>query len=198
MFPPGNLCRATSFSPCPYEALKRQNQRNPQDFDVKGMRKEALKEGNLMKQYHKEADRVSESDPSLADQLRAKAKQHMANRDRLNNLAAQWLFKENNQNLPSGTIDLHGLYVREAERYAKSALTHAKKTGSLDQLRFIVGKGIHSQNSMPRVKPAMMHLIKKHRLAVEVDPKNAGVLLAGQKVSRLNVGKRPRVSDRNS
>lgn len=69
-------------------------------------------------------------------------KQHQANKERLNLQAAQYIFDANNANQPNGTIDLHGLYVKESVTMTDRAIANARSQG-LSELRVIVGKGEH-------------------------------------------------------
>ena len=67
---------------------------------------------------------------------------------------------ENNKLSPAGTIDLHGLYVKEAIERTESAISQAQASGQ-GELRVIVGKGIHSQGHVARIKPAVEELMQK-------------------------------------
>ena len=67
---------------------------------------------------------------------------------------------ENNQHSPTGTIDLHGLYVKEAIEKTEEAIA-AGQRGGQGELRVIVGKGIHSQGHVAKIKPAVQELMQK-------------------------------------
>ena len=67
---------------------------------------------------------------------------------------------ENNQDSPRGTIDLHGLYVKEAIERTEKAIAESQRQG-MDELRVIVGKGIHSQGHVAKIKPAVQDLMRK-------------------------------------
>jgi len=67
---------------------------------------------------------------------------------------------ENNKHSPPGTIDLHGLYVKEAIERTEAAIANAQRQGT-DELRVIVGKGIHSQGHVAKIKPAVQGLMQK-------------------------------------
>jgi len=67
---------------------------------------------------------------------------------------------ENNRDSPPGTIDLHGLYVKEAIEKTEEAIANAQRQGT-DELRVIVGKGIHSQGHVAKIKPAVQGLMQK-------------------------------------
>ncbi|KAI0298590.1 hypothetical protein BC826DRAFT_998228 [Russula brevipes] len=79
---------------------------------------------------------------------------------RLNKTAASIIFKENNKARQGTTVDLHGLFVNEAEG---------------DMVSFIVG--LHSDGGVPKLRPALEDLCDERRLAHSLDPKNAGKLI---------------------
>ncbi|KAF8274566.1 hypothetical protein EI94DRAFT_1713738, partial [Lactarius quietus] len=71
---------------------------------------------------------------------RQEAISHKNAKEELNERAAKIIFKEKNKNRrEGGMIDLHGLYVPEAVKFAKEELQSAKSRGD-EVLRFIVGK----------------------------------------------------------
>lgn len=55
-------------------------------------------------------------DGGEAHRLSEQGKQLMAQKEQLDNQAEEWIFRENNKVSPPGTIDLHGLYVKEGEQ----------------------------------------------------------------------------------
>ena len=80
-----------------------------------------------------------------------------------------------------GEVDLHGLYVKEAIRFADKSISEARSRGDV-QIRFIVGaccicmsaflshiltavcaigKGLHSANHVAKIKPAIEELMQK-------------------------------------
>lgn len=67
---------------------------------------------------------------------------------------------ENNKQSPVGTIDLHGLYVKEAIERTEAAIAEGQRSGQ-GELRVIVGKGIHSQGHVAKIKPAVQDLMQK-------------------------------------
>lgn len=66
----------------------------------------------------------------------------------------------NNKSNPVGTIDLHGLYVKEAIEQTEKAIANGQRSG-LEELRVITGKGIHSRNHQAKIKPAVAELMQK-------------------------------------
>lgn len=67
---------------------------------------------------------------------------------------------ENNRDSPPGTIDLHGLYVKEAIERTEGAISSAQQRGD-QELRVIVGKGLHSQGHVAKIKPAVEDLMRR-------------------------------------
>jgi len=96
--------------------------------------------------------------------------------DKFNDLASVQIFQERNPDPNSDEIDLHGLFVAEAIAVVEDAIYSAMCRG-VTQMRFIVGKGLHSQGGVAKIKPAIEALMQKHRLSAELDPHNSGVLI---------------------
>ncbi|KAI0276596.1 hypothetical protein BGY98DRAFT_985173 [Russula aff. rugulosa BPL654] len=134
------------------------------------MKREGQEARNLAKQARKRRDFSAE----------AMHKQNARVRDcaveRLNKEAATAIFNQKNKNLPNGTIDLHGLYVNEALKYAKlefqSAVLRSDKV-----VRFIVGKGLHTKDGKAKIRPAVEKLCKERGFTYRLDPNNAGILI---------------------
>jgi DNA-nicking Smr family endonuclease len=55
---------------------------------------------------------------------------------------------------------LHGLYVKEAIERTEAAIAQGQRSGQ-EELRVIVGKGIHSQGHVAKIKPAVQDLMQK-------------------------------------
>ncbi|OJA08021.1 hypothetical protein AZE42_08013 [Rhizopogon vesiculosus] len=94
---------------------------------------------------------------------------------RLNKEASKKIFQENNERSPLNTVDLHGLYVTEAEFYFKR--TVEEDWDRTQSLRVIVGRGNHSDGNTPKIKPAIQVLGEKLGMTVDVDPGNDGCLV---------------------
>ncbi|KAH8979137.1 hypothetical protein EDB92DRAFT_1905837 [Lactarius akahatsu] len=87
------------------------------------------------------------------------------------------IFKKNNKNHREGRmIDLHGLRVAEAIQVAKDELETARSRGD-EVVRFIVGKGLHSDAGGAKIRPALQDLFTQGGLIHWLDPSNAGVLV---------------------
>ncbi|WVR08847.1 hypothetical protein IAU60_005905 [Kwoniella sp. DSM 27419] len=115
-------------------------------------------------------------DGARAHDLSVQGKEHQRRQDELDDEAGAWIFNENNKASPADTIDLHGLYVKEAIERTESAILAAQRSGQ-DELRIIVGKGIHSQNHKAKIKPAVEDMMRKYNLSAHIDPRNTGVLI---------------------
>ncbi|KAH7888649.1 DUF1771-domain-containing protein [Phlebopus sp. FC_14] len=167
-------------SPPPQQAHKRhqgQNQINQHNEHYVALRAKANEEGDLMAQSFQQSHEAYERrDGALAKQLSEKGKQHQRTMEKLNAEASTWIFRENNLDSQPGDVDLHGLYVKEAVLYSEKAIQEARGRGD-SEIRLIVGKGLHSDGHIAKIKPALEDLMKKHNLPAEVDPHNAGVLI---------------------
>ncbi|VEU20666.1 DEKNAAC101521 [Brettanomyces naardenensis] len=115
-------------------------------------------------------------DGEKAKQYSEQAKQQAAEAEKYNGMAAEYVFVENNRDSDENDIDLHGLYVREAEYILKQRIINGvlRNQASLD---CIVGKGLHSKNGIAKLKPAVEDLCKESNLRCQIDPKNTGVLM---------------------
>ncbi|KAH9083563.1 hypothetical protein EDB83DRAFT_28082 [Lactarius deliciosus] len=94
----------------------------------------------------------------------------------LHKRAAKIVFRENNKNRGEGMIDLHGLHVAEAIQASKDQLHTARSRGD-QAVRFIVGKGLHSDTGGSKIRPALEDFLTKRGLTHSLDPYNAGVLV---------------------
>lgn len=93
-------------------------------------------------------------DGAEAKNLSNLGKQHKARRDALNKQAAEFIFRENNHpdRVAADTIDLHGLYVEEAEDILEARIRDAQARGQT-HLHVIVGKGNHSAGGVRKIAP---------------------------------------------
>jgi len=75
----------------------------------------------------------------------------------------------------SNKIDVHGLRPREAFDRIERTILKASNEGK-SSVRVVVGKGLHSVNQQPTLKPAVQREMQRLGLICEVDPRNHGVL----------------------
>ncbi|KAL7281248.1 hypothetical protein ACG7TL_004556 [Trametes sanguinea] len=153
------------------------NQVNQHNEYYVGLRARANAAGDEMARCFDEAHRAYESgDGARAKELSNKGKAAQQEMERLNEQAAEWIFRENNTDSGPGEVDLHGLYVKEAIRFTDKSIQEARARGD-SKIRLIVGKGLHSSGGVAKLKPAIEELIQKHGLVAELDEHNAGVLI---------------------
>lgn len=84
-------------------------------------------------------------------------------------------FKLSNQNNNINTIDLHGLYIKEAVIALDQRLKIASRS-NIKTLSVITGKGIHSDNGNARIKPAVIQFCKNNNLNYEINQRNEGLI----------------------
>ncbi|OSD03956.1 DUF1771-domain-containing protein [Trametes coccinea BRFM310] len=153
------------------------NQVNQHNEYYVDLRARANAAGDEMARCFDEAHRAYESgDGARAKELSNKGKAAQQEMERLNEQAAEWIFRENNTDSGPGEVDLHGLYVKEAIRFTDKSIQEARARGD-SKIRLIVGKGLHSSGGVAKLKPAIEELIQKHGLVAELDEHNAGVLI---------------------
>ncbi|ORX39363.1 hypothetical protein BD324DRAFT_327602 [Kockovaella imperatae] len=120
-----------------------------------------------------------------AHELSMEGKEHARKQDEIDEQAANWIYYANNTDSPPGTIDLHGLYVQEAIQRTEAAITQAQQNGQ-EEINIIVGKGIHSQGHVAKIKPAVEDLMRKYNLSAHLDPHNSGVLIVDLQGRQMN------------
>jgi len=146
------------------------------------LRIRARHEGAQMAEYFRQSQEAfARNEKRLAKELSLEGQVHKENMVRLNKEASAKIFQENNQTCPPNTVDLHGLYVTEAELYFKRAFQQVQDRGE-SSLRVIVGKGNHSDGNTPKIKPAIKVLGKSLGLTVDVDPLNEGCLIVNKSI----------------
>ncbi|KAI6121756.1 hypothetical protein F5141DRAFT_1023190 [Pisolithus sp. B1] len=154
-----------------------QNQINQNNEHYVALRADATREGDLMAQcYRQSHEAYQQGQGALAKELSEKGGEHKRRMERLNAEAGAWIFRENNLDCKPGEVDLHGLYVKEAIMYAEGAIEKAQRRGDLE-IRLIVGKGLHSNGHVAKIKPALEELMKRRSLPADADPNNAGLLI---------------------
>lgn len=82
-----------------------------------------------------------------------------------NKQASEYIFRENNAEgrVASDTIDLHGLFVEEAEDILEERIRYAQSTGQT-HLHVIVGKGNHSPHHIQKIKPRVEQVCRELNL----------------------------------
>lgn len=115
-------------------------------------------------------------DKLRAHDLSMQLKLVLAQAEDANRRAAEWVFRENNADSAEDEIDLHGLYVKEAEYILQNRLAAALRTNQ-SHLKVIVGKGLHLQGGIAKLKPAIDQLCRDARLQHHIDKHNLGVMV---------------------
>ncbi|KAJ7647415.1 hypothetical protein FB45DRAFT_893378 [Roridomyces roridus] len=153
------------------------NQVNQHDPHYMRLRAQANEEGDQMGKCFSESQAAyTQGDGARAKELSNQGHAHQARMHSLNKEASDWIFIENNKDSKPGEIDLHGLYVKEAIERTDLALEQAKRRGDTE-IHLIVGKGLHSEHGVAKLKPAIEEVMQKHQLSAVLDPHNAGVLV---------------------
>ncbi|KAG2146398.1 uncharacterized protein EDB93DRAFT_472994 [Suillus bovinus] len=144
--------------------------------DPKSLRLKAVQEGDRMGKCFKERKQAkARNHQQRTKELTQRGETHRANMMLLDKEASAKIFQENNQNRRN-EVDLHGLYVSEAKSYFDISVQAARDRGE-SSLRVIVGKGNHSDNNIPKIKPAIQAYGESLGLSIEVDHRNDGCLI---------------------
>lgn len=158
------------------------------DSNYKRLRAEADK---LYKKRHELSQQsqaaYKSGDGQKAHELSEESKKILDKAEDCNQKAAEYVFRENNADSAEDEIDLHGLYVKEAEFFLQIRIVQFVKTHQ-SHLNVIVGKGLHSKNGIAKLKPAIDEMCDESGLKHHIDSHNTGVLvinLANTSVERL-------------
>jgi len=144
--------------------------------ECQDLRERALREGDRADDKGYVSDSVLATDIKRAQRLREEAREHRIAQQRLNREASIGLFKLYNRAQLPNRIDLHGQHVREAILSTDDVIKKIIQAGGSD-LAIIVGKGLHTEGPVPRLKPAIMKHVQRLGHLVEVDLQNPGILL---------------------
>ena len=132
-------------------------------------------------------------DRDAARVLSKQGKVHGARRDSYSAQARDLIFRANNRCLPLDTIDLHGLYVKEAKEFltARIDATAAEvRHDSERPLCVIVGRGNHSTNGERKLAPAVEHICRARGLQFCEDETNPGRILISLRPGGVGRGQR--------
>ncbi|KAF5607732.1 nuclear WD PRL1 [Fusarium subglutinans] len=110
-----------------------------------------------------------DGDGAGAKELSNQGKAHAARMDDYNQQASDFIFRENNASgrVEADSIDLHGLYVEEAERILEERIRADQRNGQT-HLYAIVGKGHHSAGGVQKLKPKVEELCQELGLRAEI------------------------------
>jgi len=112
-----------------------------------------------------------------AKELSDEGKKYDQEMDECNRKAANLIFKLNNsdKNLPIHEIDLHGLFVEESKNFVEERIKLCKQK-NVDALIIIVGRGNHSADKIPKIKPAIEELVRAHNIESKINEPNPGCI----------------------
>ncbi|TDL15768.1 DUF1771-domain-containing protein [Rickenella mellea] len=114
-----------------------------------------------------------------AKALSNEGKQHAASMVQYNERAAAEIFAHYNPPPYGQTaayleqVDLHGLYVEEALKYAEKHILACRKVHRTTTV-LITGRGNRSKDGLARIKPAIEAFLKKENLRAIADVPNQG------------------------
>ncbi|KAK1827889.1 smr domain-containing protein [Podospora conica] len=168
---------------------------NDAEAEYDRLRDLARAEGDKKKScFDRSREAYNRGDGALAKSLSDEGKRHQAQQAAYNKQASDFIFRENNQTdiVPSDTIDLHGLYVEEAEDILERRLRDARARGQT-HLHVIVGKGNHSAGRVQKIKPRVEQVCREMGLEFATE-ENAGriyVDLTGGKIGEVPKPGRP-------
>lgn len=116
-------------------------------------------------------------DGARAKELSNQAKEHERKMEEYNQQASNYIFRANNSpgRVEGDCIDLHGLYVEEAERVLEERIRADQARGQ-DHLHAIVGKGNHSTGHVQKIKPKVEELCRELGLKYRTE-ENAGRII---------------------
>lgn len=141
------------------------------DDDFEELRAEARELAEMRSEYFKLSKQAyRRGDKKQAKILSNQRKKFAALIEKANKSAADAIFNRNNQNRLDDTIDLHGLFVKEAIERLSVRVASAKRR-NLDELTVIVGRGLHSQGS-PKLKPAVIKYANSNGILHRMDSPN--------------------------
>ncbi|KAF1966315.1 DUF1771-domain-containing protein [Bimuria novae-zelandiae CBS 107.79] len=148
-------------------------------------RQEAAKRSSCFDRAHQAYEA---GDGARAHELSEEGKRHAAQMDAYNRQARDFIFRENNADgrVASDTVDLHGLFVEEAEDVLEERIKAARSQGQT-HLHVIVGKGNHSRGHVQKIKPRVEQVCRELGLqyATEENEGRIYVNLQGGKVDGM-------------
>ncbi|KAK9480160.1 hypothetical protein V1514DRAFT_290265 [Lipomyces japonicus] len=169
------------ISESPYKPQRDYN--HAEDQEYKRLRDLANVEFNARGRFIEQSKKAYEDgDGAEAKRLSEQAKQHGQKMDEYNSQAAVFVFRANNSDSDADEIDLHGLYVKEAEEILEQRI-RACISRNEDHLEVIVGKGHHSAGGVAKLKPAVERLCQEHGFRFSLDEDNSGVIIIDFKQS---------------
>lgn len=147
------------------------------DPEYQQLRAQAIK-SNSVKQHlaAKSLEAIKKGDKHSAKKLITESCIEAERSDSFNLKAAEYAFDQNNANILSNEIDLHGLFAKEAVQVLKKRLVLAAEAGE-KKLRVITGKGIHSPGMVCKLQVETLMICHDLNLNFDLDSSNSGVII---------------------
>lgn len=183
----GNICSSSN------QKTQKESERNL--YRAEALRRKAEEAGNKRKQLSEASQQAyKQNEKAKAKQLSEDAKLALEHMNAYNEEASRIIFTENNKNLtyPDSSIDLHGLYVKEAVHFTREKIRKWQKSSpsTADSLVIIVGAGNHSIDNVQKIKPAIEDLLKNElgfsSNSILLDTPNKGCITIESKTSKGN------------
>ncbi|EXJ57862.1 uncharacterized protein A1O5_12420 [Cladophialophora psammophila CBS 110553] len=131
-------------------------------------------------------------DGAAAHALSQEGKEHGAKMEMFNKQASEFIFRENNADgrAAADTIDLHGLYVDEAEEILEERIRYAQSHGQT-HLHVVVGRGNHSPDHVQKLKPRVEQICRELGLQYHTESNEGRIYikLDGSPVEMQHVSK---------
>ncbi|KAI0268724.1 hypothetical protein BC834DRAFT_842058 [Gloeopeniophorella convolvens] len=163
--------------PAPGQLARLRSQGHEDINEGERWRAAARSEGDLMAEARSQARIAREAkNYDLAKRFDSEAQAHRSAMEILNQKAAKAIYEEKNKGLKEGEYDLHGLTVPEAVQFSSRELQSAVARKE-STIRFIVGKGLHSDAGGAKIRPALEEFLGQRSMRYALDPSNAGVLV---------------------
>lgn len=159
------------------------------DPEYQQLRAQAIK-SNSVKQHlaAKSLEAIKKGDKHSAKKLITESCIQAERSDRFNLKAAEYAFDQNNANILSNEIDLHGLFAKEAVQVLKKRLVLAAEAGE-KKLRVITGKGIHSPGMVCKLQVETLMICHDLNLNFDLDSSNSGVIIINIDRSNFSTSK---------
>lgn len=147
------------------------------DPEYQQLRAQAIK-SNSVKQHlaAKSLEAIKKGDKHSAKKLITESCIEAERSDSFNLKAAEYAFDQNNANILSNEIDLHGLFAKEAVQVLKKRLVLAAEAGE-KKLRVITGKGIHLPGMVCKLQVETLMICHDLNLNFDLDSSNSGVII---------------------
>ncbi|KAF0277310.1 hypothetical protein FOG50_01828 [Hanseniaspora uvarum] len=142
-------------------------------IELRDQAQKAMEQYNSLSQKSQNA--YKEGDKVEAKEYSNQSKRYLFDARKYNEQAANYVFEKNNLDSDHDELDLHGLFVNESEWIVtKTVYKYVSQRQPI--LKVIVGKGLHSQNHVAKLKPAIENICNQYNLPHYIDSKNSGVL----------------------